>query len=118
MYSFEITDISVKDSFFNYQQQFFDKAHNLGVIYVAALQCSLEGLLDAVECIPASYCDDIDVLRSLTIGYWLAHCHEIDSWRDRFYQVNRASANRCHVIVCRLVHVPTYCDRLESMMQK
>jgi hypothetical protein len=117
MYVFEIADIFLKEYFVDYQKTFETRFQDLGITYISTPECSLERLLYEIEYIPFDYYDDFDQLRCTVISYWFSHWEIIDRWRNCLKQVNRRPSQES-LIVFRTVHLPTFRNRLEAMMQR
>jgi hypothetical protein len=114
MFCFEIIDVRLKEHFLDFQTKFGKHMQNLGIIYVPVLECSLENVLSAIEYVPFERGFPIDQLSLTIVDYWFSQANDVERWCQQLRIANQG-AYWDSVIVCRMVHMPTFRYRLEDL---
>lgn len=89
-YAFNIVGISPVISFFNYQQENYQKASpQVGPEYIGTYRCTLDALLESIQPVPPRRGWNKDEIVDTVIHFWLNHAEQVRHWKRRLEDAGR-----------------------------
>lgn len=97
-YTFDIVGVSPVVKFFEYQQQTIHQ--RIGVEYLGAYNCTLDGFLKSVETIKSKYEWESDRVVDTIVKFWLHNSDRIQYWKSRL-----SDAGKDNLLVARVADI-------------
>ena len=109
-YTFDLVGVSPVVQFFQYQQQTM-QTQRIGVEYLGAYNCTLDGFLKLVETIKFKYDWDADRVVDTVVKFWLHNSESIRYWEYRL-----RDAGRDNLLVARVADIKGLKAEFEALL--
>lgn len=108
-YTFDLVGVSPVVHFFKYQQQTIQK--RIGVEYLGAYNCTLDGFLKSVETIGSKYEWDSDRVVDTVVKFWMHNSESIRYWKYRL-----RDAGKDNLLVARVADIKGLKAEFEALL--